>query len=194
MRKTTVSLLVCTLLGLCTAASAAERMKQGLWEMNMKNDQLAKQQMPKLSPQQMEQMKKMGINMPQMHDGMMTNKVCISKAMAERDHPPLERRDSGCQAKNFQWSGSSYSAEIVCDGPNMQGVGKVKGSLSGGTLLSSGNTAYQSTYDFKGTAHGRPVDQHIEQSGKWLAADCGNVKPADEMLADLKKQREERNK
>jgi hypothetical protein len=39
-----------------------------------------------------------------------------------------------------------------------------------------------STYDFKGSAGGQPVSQHQETSGKWLGADCGNVKP----VSDLK--------
>lgn len=182
MRTTTVSLLTCMLLGVSAAASAAEQMKQGLWEMTMKNEQMAKQmeQLKKLPPQQLEQMKKMGINIPQSQDGAMVTKVCISKAMAERDHPPVDRKESGCQSKNFQRSGSSYSVDIVCDGPNMQGTGKVKGTFSG-------NTSYTSTYDFKGAAHGKPVDQHMENSGKWVSADCGNIKPADEMLTDMKK-------
>lgn len=182
MHKTAVSLLICTLSGISVAASAAENMKQGLWEMSMKNPEMAKQmeQLKKLPPQQLEQMKKMGISLPQSQDGTITTKMCISKAMAERDHPPVDRKESGCQSKNFQRSGSSYSVDIVCDGPNMQGTGKAKGTFSG-------NTSYASTYDFKGTSHGRPVDQHIETSGKWVNADCGDVKPADEMLANIKK-------
>lgn len=186
MRKTAISLLICTLSGISISASAAEHMKQGLWEMTMKNEEMAKQmeQLKKMPPQQLEQMKKMGISLPQSQDGAMVSKVCISKAMSERDQPPAEyRKTSGCESKNFQRSGNSYSVDIVCDGPTMQGTGKVKGTMSG-------NTGYTSVYDFKGTSHGKPVNQHIESSGKWVGADCGNVKPADEMLADIKKRKQ----
>jgi hypothetical protein len=153
-------------------ALAAGQMKPGLWEMSMKSD--AFKAMPKMSAQQMEQMRKMGVNMPQVQDGAMVTKVCITKEMAEREQPPMEHNGLGCQPKNFQRSGNAYSGDIVCDGATMKGTGKVKGVFAG-------DAGFTSTYDFKGTAHGQPVSQHSETSGKWLAADCGSVKPVAEM-------------
>jgi hypothetical protein len=153
----------------CSTGWAAGPMKPGLWEMTMKSDTV--KSMPKISPQQMEQMRRMGINMPQMQDGAMTMKMCITREMAERDQaPPQGRNDSECQSRNFQRSGSNYSVDIVCDGPHMKGEGKGHGTFSG-------NESFTSVYDFKGTAGGRPVTQHHETTGKWLGADCGDVKP-----------------
>jgi hypothetical protein len=172
MRKTAISILMLAMLGSAGAALAAGQLKPGLWEMSMKSD--AMKNMPKMSPEQIEQMKKMGIAMPQ-QDGVMKSKVCISKQMAERDEPPhVDQKESGCQSRNYQRSGNGYSLDLVCDGPNMKGIGKIKGTFSG-------NESFNSTYDFKGTAHGRPVDQKHESSGKWLSADCGSIKPMDEM-------------
>ncbi|WP_279389746.1 DUF3617 domain-containing protein [Paucimonas lemoignei] len=147
-------------------------MRPGLWEMSMKSD--AFKAIPKMSPQQMEQMRKMGVNVPKMEDGAMVTKVCITKEMAARDQPPIERNEAGCQPRNFQRSGNTYSSDIVCDGAGMKGMGKVNGSFAG-------DTSFTSVYDFKGTAYGQPVTQHSENSGKWLAADCGSVKPVAEM-------------
>jgi hypothetical protein len=53
----------------------------------------------------------------------------------------------------------------------MKGEGKAKGTFTG-------TDRFTSTYDFKGTMDGQPVNQHHDSSGKWLSAECGNVKPA----------------
>ena len=173
MRRLTISLLLCPLLLTAVTAWAADQMKPGLWEMTMKSDEMAK--MPQMSPEQMEQMRKMGINMPQMQDGGIVTRVCISKQMAERDQPPgMNQNESGCQSKNYRRTGNSYSVDIVCTGPTMKGEGKARGTFAG-------NDSFTSTYDFKGTMNGKPVTQHHDSSGKWLSADCGNVKPAGDM-------------
>ena len=39
-----------------------------------------------------------------------------------------------------------------------------------------------SVYDFKGTSHGKPMNQHIENQGKWLGSDCGNVRPIGDFM------------
>lgn len=172
MRKTAIPLLLFSMLS--ASAFAANQMKPGLWEMTMKSD--AMKNMPKIPPEQMEQMRKMGMNVPQIQDGAMVHKVCITKQMTDGKLPPgMEKNEMGCQTKNMQQSGNSYSADVVCNSAQMKGEGKVKGMFSG-------DTAFSSTYDFKGTMHGQPVNQHHENSGKWLAADCGNVPPAGGMM------------
>jgi len=166
MRKFAAPLLLCLL---ASSATAATQMKPGLWEMTMKSD--AMKNMPKIPPEQMEQMRKMGMNVPQMEDGGMVTKVCITREMAERNQAPgMERNDMGCQTKNMQQSGNSYSADIVCNGADMKGEGKATGSFAG-------DQRFTSAYEFKGTMHGKPVSQKQESSGKWLAADCGSVQP-----------------
>ncbi|HEY8609055.1 MAG TPA: DUF3617 domain-containing protein [Noviherbaspirillum sp.] len=168
MRKLILPLLLCSLMSV--PAWAQGPMKPGLWEMKVKSDAL--KNMPKIPPEQVAQMRKMGIEVPQIQDGAMVTKVCVTKAMAENEQlPGLEKNEAGCQTKNVQRSGSGYSADIVCSSDAMKGEGKVKATFSG-------NESFTSTYDFKGTVHGQPANQHSEQSGKWLAADCGSVKPA----------------
>ena len=169
MRKSILCLFAVPALCCPLTIYAAGMMKQGLWEMTIKSD--AMKNMPQISPEQMEMMRQKGINVPQMQGGAMVTKVCVSKEMADRDQPPaVSRSDSGCQPKNFQRSGSGYSADIVCTGPRLQGQGSVKGTFSG-------SDSFSSTYDFKGTAQGHPVNTHQETSGKWVGADCGSVQP-----------------
>jgi hypothetical protein len=171
MNKTAIALAA----ALCAATpltATAQSMQPGLWEMTMKNDAMKK--MPQLTPQQMEMMKQRGITLPD--PGGKPMKVCISKQMTERDQPmDMHTQQTGCITKNFQKTAGGYSTDIVCDGPNMKGTGKATGTFSG-------KQAFSSVYDFQGTAHGHPVSNHVETTGKWLSADCGDVKPVSEMM------------
>ena len=168
MKKSALAIVIPFLLLSC-GAFAEEKMKAGLWEMTIKSDMT--KNMPKIPPDQLKQMKEMGIAIPQMQDGGMVTRICITKEMAERDQAPeMNYKESGCQPKNYQRAGGSYSVDIVCDGPDMKGRGTARGKFSG-------SDSFTSTYDFKGTMHGQPLTQHQESSGKWLGADCGSVAP-----------------
>lgn len=151
------------------AAHAAGKMRPGLWEMNMKSD--AMKAMPKMSLEQIEQMKKMGVNMPTMEDGSIKTKVCISKEMAEQDPTTaVQHHQTSCKSNNIVQNGNDYSMDLICDGPELKGMGTVRGSYNGSDTV-------RSSYDFKGTSHNRPVTHHTETTGKWLSSDCGNIKP-----------------
>lgn len=165
--KLSLSLLAATCF--FPTAYAAASMKAGLWEMTMQSD--AMPNMPQISPEQLEQMKKMGIKMPMMNNGAMIHQVCISKEMAERNQPPMTQKEqSGCTPQNMNQNGNAYSMDLICDSPDLKGRGSVKGSYNGSNSL-------HSSYEFKGMSHGTPVTQHMETTGKWLASDCGNIKP-----------------
>ena len=139
----------CLLLILCSSqAWSAGLMKQGLWEVRMKSD--------------------MTRSIADSPDGSMTSRLCISKEMAEREEIPGTVSTSlGCQAVDQHTGGGSYSARIVCDSPRLKGEGSLK-------ALFKGKESYTSTYDFKGSARGRPLNMHQESSGRWLSADCGS--------------------
>lgn len=162
---------------LITATQAAEHLKPGLWEMSTKMDSM--KAMPKIPPEQLEQLKKMGIAIPESRDGAIITKVCFDKQMAERDpkdaqdHLPPEARQE-CKSQNFSFQGASYSGEVICNGQNIQGKGTISGKYGGDSM--------SSVYDFNGVANGKPMKQHIENQGKWLSADCGNVRPVSDYL------------
>ena len=118
----------------------------------------------------MEEMRKMGVNVKQMQDGITETKVCMTKEMVERDHPPVGKNQKDCHIDKFERSGNTYSAKMVCEGTNMQGTAIIKG-------MHSGLENYSWTSDFKGTARGHKIDSHQEATGKWIRSDCGNVKP-----------------
>jgi len=162
------------LLPLSLSAFASEpQLRAGLWEMRMQSDAL--RGMQGLPPEQLEQMRKMGIDVPKIQNDAIVNKVCISKEMAERKGVPMmDKQESGCEVQNYKRSGNNYTANIICDGPQMKGKGIVKGSMKNGE-------SFESTYDFDGTMEGRPVKHQQTTSGKWISADCGNVKPLTEM-------------
>jgi hypothetical protein len=153
---------------LFAGTSIASPMKPGLWEMSMGADQMPA--MPKLTPEQMDQMRKAGVEPPTVQNGHYIVKVCVTKEMAASERPPVHRSESGCQTRNFQHLGTDYSLEEVCDGPYRKGTAFIKGTFNGSESIST-------TYDFKGTQRGQPVNQHHEVTGRFLSADCGSVKP-----------------
>ncbi len=179
MRKFLGSLLLCSMLPAYAASDASGPMKPGLWEMKMKSNAMKSA----LSPKEMEQMRKdaekmrkMGLDLSQMLEGNIGGKVCITRQQAEKDWLlGMEQANNGCQLKKVQQSGNSYTADMVCDGPSMKGTGKMKGTVIG-------NESFTLINDFKGTINGQPVVDRYEQSGKWLSANCGSVKPIGEMM------------
>ena len=176
-RITSIAIIIIIISGFPILAGAADHMKPGLWEMTMKSD-MGGRQMPQLTPEQLEKMKKLGVPMPGA-GGSFVHRVCMSKKMVERDQPAMDREQSECQMKNFNRSGNSYSVEVVCDGPKITGRGTMKGTVVNGESLTS-------TYDFNGMAYGHETNQHRETTGKWLGSDCGDIKPLDEMADALK--------
>ncbi len=151
------------------AVAAAGNMKPGLWEVALKSDEA--RQMPTLSPQQLEQMRRMGIEPPAMRDGAFVRRLCITKEMAEREQLPQPPEQSECKLKDQNRSANGYRAEMVCDGPHVKGTGTIKAAFAS-------SESYTSTFYFKGTSRGQEVKEHHESSGKWLGSDCGNVKPS----------------
>ena len=148
---------------------AAGSMKPGLWEVTLQSS--AMKNMPKISPEQIEQMRKMGVDMAQLQTGAIVNKICITKDMTERENlPQMNHKESGCEMKNQKRSSDGYTMELICDGAQMKGKGTSK------TVFAS-DQSFSTTSEFKGTMQGMPVNDRTDTSGKWLGADCGAVRP-----------------
>jgi len=158
-------------IGLCAmtlAAQAQEKMKPGLWEMTVRSDML--KSMPAIPPAQLEELKKRGIKIPAMENGAAIQKMCVTAEMTDKvGKNPLQNNPGDCKEKSSSRTVNTSTVEMVCDSPRLKGTGIIKATYSDKTL--------QSVYDFKGVSNNRPVNQHIETSGKWLSADCGDVKP-----------------
>jgi hypothetical protein len=148
---------------------AAGSMKPGLWEVTLQSS--AMKNIPKISPEQVEQMRKMGVDMAQLQSGAIVNKICITKDMAERETlPQMNHKDSGCEMKNQKRTSDGYTMDLICDGAQMKGKGMSK------TVFAS-DQSFSTTSEFKGTMQGMPVNDRTDTSGKWLSTDCGSVRP-----------------
>lgn len=160
-------------LSIAIPASAAGNMKPGLWEMTTQSP-LTKN-LPKVSPEQIEQLKQMGLDISQLQSGAVVGRVCITKEMAEREElPPLNEKEAGCEITKQSRSGATYLMEMRCDRADMQGTGSSK-------TVFANSESFSSTADFSGTVQGLPVRDRIDTSGRWLSSDCGSVKPIQNM-------------
>lgn len=169
--------------GACLASLPlqAQTLKPGLWEMSTKMQSAsgqmesqmaqAQKQMAALPPEQRKMMEemmarqgvKMGGTTP---GGGMTVKVCLTKEMVERNEVPAQQGD--CKTTTQPRSGNSMKMSFVCTNPASSGEGQV-------TFVSP--EAYTSKMNVNTTVQGRPEKMAIDANGKWLAADCGNVRP-----------------
>lgn len=173
MYKSIVFCLAATLA--CAAPSfAAGSIQPGLWEMTLQSSSM--KNMPKISPEQIEKMRKMGVDMSQLQGGAIINRICITKDMAARESlPQMNHKESGCEMKNQQRTSDGYTMDMVCDGVKMKGKGTVR------TVFAS-DRSFSTTSEFKGTMQGIQVNDRTDTSGKWLSADCGSVRPITEAL------------
>ena len=172
------------------AAQADSHQKPGLWEINtqmeMQNDKMAaamSKQQTQMTPEMQAMLAQRGIKMPQMgpngtmtHD--MTTKICVTPEQAAKSDHPDFGRDKQCQMTKSNFSGNNFTGEMSCNSPEMQGHGTID-------MTMDSDQAYHGTMHFTGTsAHAGAMDMTNHISGKWLGADCGSVKTAQQMGAD----------
>jgi hypothetical protein len=160
----TVAVAACLVLPLCAVAG----MKAGQWEITTKMD-LGKDapQMPSISPDQLAQMKQMGIQPPSMGAGgaARTFKTCVSQQDADSDRPPMDdRAQRSCKAQDVKRDGPRTTLKIVCSG-EMNGTGEIE-------AVHDSAEHYTSKMHFVGDAHGHPVDMTNTSEGRWISASC----------------------
>lgn len=172
MRKT----LITAAAVLAFAAPAfAQTMKPGLWEINNKMsggqaDQAMaelQKQLAQMSPEQRKQMEAMmaqrGMRMAPAAGGMAVQ-MCMTREMVERNDVPT--RD-GCTSTRQQRSGNTIKVAFTCANPPSSGEGEVSFTPE----------SYTSHMVIKTAAQGRNETMVVDATGKWLKADCGDVKP-----------------
>jgi len=180
MRSNLVHRAAVALLLLPLAASAAHQ-KPGLWEITSTMTILkggpqmpAGAQAQQLPPEALARMKQMGIQIQQ-GGGPMSHTVsfqrCLTPEQAAKDEHPTFTNDNKCQLQNAHYTGSSFTGDMVCNTPDMQGKGTIKASFPS-------SEAYSGTWHFAGkSARSGEMEMNNEFAGKWLGADCGTVKP-----------------
>lgn len=162
MRKIITPILFCSAAVISGLAQAGPDMKPGMWQVKIKSNQM--QSMPKISDSQAAMMKRMGISMPTQSDDGMTTKICYTEEMIKNNEVTGQENSSDCKTTNVRQNGSTFAADIVCNGPDMKGKGSIKGTYN--------STRFNSTYRFNGTSHGRKVNHTQTSSGTWLKAKC----------------------
>jgi hypothetical protein len=158
--------------------AGAQSLKPGLWQIQHKmnnpemNQQMAEmqKQMAAMSPQERKQMEAMmaqsGMRMtPGAAGGGMAFQMCMTKEMVERNEMPME---DGCRMTKQERSGNTMKMAFTCARPPSSGEGQV---------TFTGPEAYTSKMVVKVVEQGKTQTTTMETQGKWLKADCGNVKP-----------------
>ncbi len=158
---------------------AAQNLKPGLWEIhnkmsgNAELDQAMAEMQKELAampPEQRKQMEAMmaqrGMQMPRAGaGGAMAMRVCMSREMVARDDVPMQE---GCRITSRSRSGNTLKMAFSCSNPPSSGEGQF-------TYLSS--EAYRSRMTMKTGSDGKSETMTTDATGKWLGADCGNIKP-----------------
>ena len=158
----------------------AQTMKPGLWEVNNKlggspeMDKAMTQmqaQMANLSPSQRKAMEDMlaaqGVGLSGVSGGGMVAKICITKEMAASNPMPVQQQGS-CTTTTSDKTANSMKMKFVCTNPPSSGEGR---------FTFAGDTAYTMKMTVNSAAKGVPKNTTLDTSGKWLASDCGAVKP-----------------
>ncbi len=165
---------------LAAPPALAQNLKPGLWEINNKmqssSGQMEKamaesqKQMAALPPEQRKMMQdmmaKQGLSMGPGAGGNMAVKICMTKEMAERNELPAQQGD--CKTTNSPRSGNTMKMSFACTQPPSSGEGTV-------TFVSP--EAYTMKMTMKSMMQGKPETMTMDGGGKWLSADCGNIKP-----------------
>ena len=178
--KFTIPFLAAFTLALATGASA-QSTKPGLWEINTKMQSASgemekamanmEKQLAGMSPEQRKQMQDMmarqGMSLGTSGGGGMSMKTCLTKEMAERNELP-QQQQGDCKSTQAPRSGNTVKFSYVCTQPPSSGEG---------VMTFNGDTAYTMKMNATTNVKGKPEKMSMDASGKWLSADCGNIKP-----------------
>jgi hypothetical protein len=175
-------LSIVMLVGLAAALPAqAQKLAPGLWEYSTtvkgSGEYAAAQarmqaEMARMPPEQRKMMENMmaqrGVTMGGGADGQATViKTCVTADMASRDEMP--QHDNRCRQTSTQRSGSTMKFKFVCSGqPASSGEGEYTfvsdKQMKGRMLITT-------------QVDGKPQTMEMHNSGRWLGADCGSIKP-----------------
>jgi Protein of unknown function (DUF3617) len=181
MKTMTVVCALSTLLLMDQAC--AQKLAPGLWEntSTMKDTsaegaaRMAKmqEQLAKMPPEQRKMMEQMmakqggGDAMGMMAGKPTTMRVCISPEQAALDYTPSH--DARCKSDAVERSGKTLRAKFTCSG-EPPSTGETEFTLSS-------DKAFTGRVVVTTLRQGQPARMEISQSGRWLEANCGVVKP-----------------
>ncbi|TFZ07043.1 DUF3617 domain-containing protein [Ramlibacter henchirensis] len=156
--------------------ASAQNLKPGLWQVQQKvsgNPEMQREveemrkKMATLPPEQRKQMEdimaRRGVQMgPSGH----SVRMCLTKEMVERNEIPATQGD--CKITQQQRTGNTLKAAFTCSNP----------PSSGQTVVTfTSPEAYTMKTTATGAVGGKTESMTVEGTGKWLGADCGEVRP-----------------
>ena len=173
------------LASLCAAVgaalpAAAQTMKPGLWALSNRmtsNDpalgqamSAMQEHMANMSPEQRQQMQSMmqqhGVQLDIGAGGALQTKICMTREMAERKEFPVQQGD--CRQTYTQQSPMRGHIAFTCTKPRVSGEGD---------LTADNDTSYRARMKIRSEEEGRNQVVDMDVTGKWLSADCGNIRP-----------------
>lgn len=172
-------LLAVLALGVFAVGAQAQVSKPGLWEvtsrlggspeMEQAMAQMQKQ-MASMPPEQRKQMEamlaKQGMNVASTPAGVLS-KMCITKEMVDRSQLPMQTQGD-CTSSTSNKTSAGMTFKFTCASPASSGEGQY-------TFMD--DSAYTMKMKINTQQQGKPVLTTVDSSGKWLSADCGNIKP-----------------
>jgi hypothetical protein len=178
--KTSFVLAACLTGGALALPAAAQDLKPGLWELSNKVSSADGQmqsamaemqkQLASMSPEQrktvQQMMERNGVQMSVGAGGALSSRMCMTKEMIQRKEFPVQEGD--CTQKVTPMGANKMKIAFSCTRPPASGEGEM-------TLDS--DTSYRAKMHVKGTDGGRQQIVDMDVTGKWLGADCGNIRP-----------------
>jgi hypothetical protein len=142
--------------------SASGQMEQQMAQMQ--------QQMANMPPEQRKMVEEMmaqrGMKMGAGGPGGMQMKICMTQEMVDRHEMPTNRGE--CKTTQQAMSGNTMKIAFTCVNPPSSGEGQ---------FTFNSNESYSMAMKVNTTVQGKPETMNMEGTGKWLGADCGNIKP-----------------
>ena len=179
LRHTTLALALLAAAG----ATQAQKVAPGLWEttMTMKSQggdmegAMAKMQseMAKMTPDQRkmveEMMAKRGMGVGMGGAGKPNAvRTCISKERAEKmDIPEQQDPERNCKRETIERSSTTMKFKYACTNPPSTGQGE---------YTFNGDKSYSGKMLIDTQVKGQPQRMEMQQQGKWISADCGELK------------------
>lgn len=158
----------------CTLTNASEIiLRPGLWQISTSSDLLLL--VPYIPNEQMQEVKDLakeyGLDLPQIEMGAAISHVCVSQALSiQKTLPVLAQNELGCVTKKINRTGNNYEAEIICNSADVRGS-----AIASATITSA--ESFTGVTHFVGSTQGNAINEKADVNGKWMHADCGEIKP-----------------
>ncbi len=184
MKPTATHFVLASFALLSALPVAAQKLTPGLWEhsVTMKTDSgrmeagmaRMQQQLAAMPPEKRKQVEAMmagqGMGVGAMAAGPgkpMVVKVCVTPEQAARDEMP--QGEGNCKQLSQERSGKTLRFKFACTGE--------RPSTGEGEYTFDSDKAHHGRTVISTTAQGKPERMEMEHRARWLAADCGAIKP-----------------